>query len=115
MVNRIFGNIKAYFGLIKFLVMHDRAYGKILWKAVAILGVFALTTWTFDFAQLTSKGTMSPESKLHIRLILSCIISSLFLLSFALLTRPYFKKWHNVHRLSKKDVDKRYKYLFPKE
>jgi hypothetical protein len=96
--------------LIKFLVLHDKQYQKLISKVGAILIALVSATWKFDFAQLTSKGIMNPATKLEIRVLLSVLLYSLFLLSFALLTRPYFKKWKNVPRLSSENLAKLSKY-----
>ncbi len=55
---------------------------------ITILGVI----WTYDFQQLTLSGTLTHREKLEIRIVLTLISISLYLLSLLVLTLIHYKK-----------------------
>lgn len=74
--------------LLKHYKKHKISLTSVSGLALAIAGVI----WTYDLPKLTPTGTLTPITQLEIRIFLTLILSSLYLLSLLIITLYHYKK-----------------------
>jgi len=78
--------------MIKSLLQLLAKYKKVTWPIFGSILPIAIGIWTFDFQNLLPDGTLTVERLWQIRMGLTLILPSIYLLSFTLLFLHDHKK-----------------------
>ena len=71
--------------MIKSFLQLSAKYKKIAWPIIGSILPIAIGIWTFNFQNLLPDGTLTAERLWQIRIVLTLILPSLYLLSFLIL------------------------------
>ncbi|HDH12988.1 MAG TPA: hypothetical protein ENG83_12455 [Nitrospirae bacterium] len=106
MLNKIINSIMKNIRLLKFLVMHEKAYRKMIWYLLPTTASLFYVTWQIDLSKFSITGDLPFEVQIKIRIILTGIFCSISLMALFFSARPYFKKYNNIAALNKEDLEK---------
>lgn len=78
--------------MLSFLLLHYKKYKKPLITTSGVTAAIIGFLWNFELQKLTPSGTLEAETLWKVRMVLTLILFSLYLLSLLVLTLIHYKK-----------------------